>query len=82
MEQMKPKIGDLVAISEAIVLEEIERVQAGQRRTYQGTPFAGRGQVGVVVECIGTRCRVQWSNGQKSLPQRSVLEILNIAGEK
>ena len=66
MKQRKPKVGDLVAVSEEIMQEE-----------QQGLPFAGRGQVGVIVKCVGTRCRVHWTNGQKSLPQRSVLQVIN-----
>ena len=37
----------------------------------------GTGQVGMIMRCIGIRCEVQWFDGTKSTPERSVLEIVS-----
>jgi hypothetical protein len=33
--------------------------------------------VGLVVECVGIRCKVDWTNGTTTRPMRSVLEIIS-----
>ena len=33
--------------------------------------------VGLVTECVGVRCKVDWSNGITTRPERSILEIIS-----
>jgi len=65
MARVKPKVGDLVALSTTVddypyyLIKEFENA------------------VGLVTECVGIRCKVEWNNGSTSRPQRHVLEVLN-----
>ena len=60
----KPKVGDLVRLDK-LVQDELDAY---------GQPWAN---VGLVVECVGIRCKVDWTNGVTTRPMRSVLEIIN-----
>jgi len=66
MSWRKPRIGDLVRLDGLAVAE----------RGYWGKPV---GQVGVIVECVGIRCHVQWTDGEVTKPERTVLEVINYA---
>ncbi len=59
-----PKIGDLVRLDN-LAQDELDAY---------GQPWAN---VGLVVECVGIRCKVDWTNGTTTRPMRSVLEIIN-----
>jgi len=61
---MKPTIGDLVRLDK---LAQDELGACGQ-------PWEN---VGLVVECVGIRCKVKWTSGVITRPQRSVLEVIN-----
>jgi hypothetical protein len=61
------KVGDLVRLQLHPDLEAV----------HLELPIAGRGKLGIVVQCEGARCRVQWSDGKRSLPQRTVLRIIS-----
>ena len=67
MKTTKPSTGDLVRLQLHPKLEAV----------HQELPIAGRGKLGIIVQCEGTRCRIQWSDGQRSFPQRAVLEIVS-----
>lgn len=60
-----PKIGDLVTLD----------------TTADDYPYAlvkeFQNAVGVVTECVGIRCKVKWTNGVTTRPQRDILEIIN-----
>ncbi len=60
----KPKVGDLVRLDK-LAQDELDAY---------GQPWAN---VGLVVECVGIRCKVDWTNGVTTRPMRSVLEIIN-----
>ncbi len=60
----KPRTGDLVRLDQL----------ACDEHDYWGK---GTGQVGMIMRCIGIRCEVQWFDGTKSTPERSVLEIVS-----
>ena len=62
-----PRVGDLVKLDDLAVSE----------RGYFGNPDAG--QVGVIIKCVGIRCHVQWTSGEITRPERTVLEIINHA---
>ncbi len=62
----KPRVGDLVTLDQL----------ACEEHTYWGKEA---GQVGVITRCVGIRCEVQWADGTKSRPERSVLEVINAA---
>jgi hypothetical protein len=59
-----PKIGDLVR------LDNLAQDELGA----YGQPWEN---VGLVVECVGIRCKVDWTNGTTTRPMRSVLEIIS-----
>ena len=59
----KPTVGDLVR------LDKLAQKELG------GGGYSAC--VGLVVECLGIRCTVNWTNGVTTRPQRSVLEIIN-----
>ena len=61
-----PKIGDLVKLDN-LAQDELDAY---------GQPWEN---VGLVVECVGIRCKVDWTNGTTTRPMRSVLEIVNAA---
>jgi len=61
----KPKVGDLVRLDK-LTQDDLEDAF--------GQPWES---VGLVTECVGIRCKVEWSNGSTTRPQRSVLEIIN-----
>ena len=60
----KPRVGDLVKLNQEIV----------DAKGYSGPAV---GDIGVILECVGIRCRVLWSRGADTKPERSVLEIVN-----
>jgi len=66
---LKPTVGDLVKFS----------AEAVKRTGYSGS-FVG--DLGVVTECIGIRCKVYWAahpdyyGKNTSLPERDVLEVV------
>ena len=60
----KPKVGDLVRLDP----------EARTELDASGQPWQG---VGLVVECVGIRCKVDWTNGITTRPMRSVLEVIN-----
>tara|TARA_Y100000034_G_C6755405_1_gene336087 strand:- start:25 stop:231 length:207 start_codon:yes stop_codon:yes gene_type:complete len=60
----KPRIGDLVQLNQKMV----------EDKGYIGRAV---GDVGVIVECFGIRCRILWSHGAETTPERGVLEVLN-----
>ena len=60
----KPKVGDLVRLDK-LAQDELDAY---------GQPWAN---VGLVVECVGIRCKVDWTNGTTTRPMRSVLEVIN-----
>jgi len=62
----KPSIGDLVK------LDSLSVATSG----YTG-PAVGR--IGVITQCVGTRCYVQWTNGVITKPERTVLVVINYA---
>jgi hypothetical protein len=64
MPSNSPKIGDLVKLDN---LAQDELGACGQ-------PWEN---VGLVVECVGIRCKVDWTNGTTTRPMRSVLEIIS-----
>ena len=64
---MKPEVGDLVKLIES----NYDHWPSGVARP------TGDGLAGVVVRCIGIRCKVLWTDGKHSAPERSVLEVLN-----
>ena len=60
-----PKIGDLV---------RLDKLASG------GADFDEYSAcVGLVVKCVGIRCKVNWTNGATTRPQRTVLEVINYA---
>lgn len=59
-----PKIGDLVKLDN-LAQDELDAY---------GQPWEN---VGLVVECVGIRCKVDWTNGTTTRPMRSVLEIIS-----
>ena len=67
---VKPRVGDLVKFDD----------EAIKRTAYNGS-FVG--DVGVIIECIGIRCRVFWAGApdyhgnNTSLPERDVLEVVH-----
>jgi len=63
-----PKIGDLVRLDN---LAEDEYPH--------GLKIEFQNAVGVVTECVGIRCKVDWTNGATTRPMRTVLEIINAA---
>ena len=67
MEGKKPRTGDLVRLDRKVV-DEFD---------YWGN--GTNGEVGIIIKCFGIRCEVQWADGTKSQPERSVLEVLNAA---
>jgi hypothetical protein len=60
----KPLVGDLVKLDD-LACKELD---------YWGKESD---QVGVVIECTGIRCKVQWTNGLTTHPERSALEVIN-----
>ena len=64
MKRIKPTVGDLVRLDK---LAQDELDAHGQRWD----------NVGLVVECVGIRCKVDWTNGVTTRPMRSVLEVIN-----
>ena len=62
----KPRVGDLVRLDDLTVAADNYR---GEEAT----------QVGVITQCIGTRCQVRWMNGLTTKPQRTLLMVLNYA---
>jgi len=60
----KPRVGDLVKLNQEVV----------DAKGYSG-PAVGR--VGLIVGSFGTRCRVQWSDGLGTSPERGVLEVVS-----
>ncbi len=64
MKRMKPTVGDLVRLDK-LAQDELDAY---------GQPWAN---VGLVVECVGIRCKVDWTNGTTTRPMRSVLEVIN-----
>jgi len=63
----KPKVGDLVRLDK---LAQDELDASAFAAVFPLT-------VGLVVECVGIRCKVDWTNGVTTRPMRSVLEIIN-----
>ena len=59
----KPKVGDLVR------LDKLAQEELG------GGGYSAC--VGLIVECVGIRCKVNWTNGVTTRPQRDILEIIN-----
>ena len=59
----KPKVGDLVR------LDKLAQEELG------GAGYSAC--VGLIVECVGIRCKVNWTNGMTTRPQRDILEIIN-----
>lgn len=64
MPSSKPKVGDLVRLDP----------EARTEPRASGQPWQ---DVGLVVECVGIRCKVNWTNGITTRPERDVLEIIN-----
>jgi hypothetical protein len=64
MKRIKPTVGDLVRLDK-LAQDELDAY---------GQPWAN---VGLVVECVGIRCKVDWTNGVTTRPMRSVLEVIN-----
>lgn len=64
MARIKPTVGDLVRLDE-LAQDELDAY---------GQPWDN---VGLVVECVGIRCKVDWTNGVTTRPMRSVLEVIN-----
>jgi len=62
-----PKIGDLVRLDNLA-----EDYPPSLKIEFQNA-------VGVVTECVGIRCKVDWTNGATTRPMRTVLEIINAA---
>ena len=62
----KPKIGDLVMLGK-LAQDELD---FHLKAKYQHA-------VGLVVECVGIRCIVSWTDGAKTIPMRESLEIIN-----
>jgi len=66
----KPRVGDLVRLDD----------EAIKRSAYSGS-FVG--DVGVIIECVGIRCKVYWAGApdyygrHTSLPERDVLEVVH-----
>ena len=60
----KPKVGDLV---------RLDRLAQNELDGYE-QPWDN---VGLVVECVGIRCKVSWTNGMITRPMRDVLEVIN-----
>jgi len=65
--RVKPKVGDLVKLIESHYDHWPDRVA---RPT-------GDGLLGVIVRCVGIRCKVHWTDGKYSAPEREHLEVLN-----
>lgn len=67
MARVKPSVGDLVALD----------------TTVDDYPYAlvkeFDNAVGIVTECVGIRCKVEWNNGITTRPRRTVLEVINYA---
>ena len=60
-----PKIGDLVRLD---------------KLAQEGFDYARYSAcVGLVVKCVGIRCKVNWTNGATTRPQCTVLEVINYA---
>lgn len=66
MSWRKPRVGDLVKLDDLSVV----------KRGYAG-PAVGR--IGVITQCVGIRCYVQWTNGVTTKPERTVLVVINHA---
>jgi hypothetical protein len=64
MPSSKPKVGDLVRLDNL----------AQEEQDAYGQPWDN---FGLVVECVGIRCKVRWTNGMTTRPMRSVLEVIN-----
>ena len=58
-----PKTGDLVR------LDKLAQEELG--------PGGYSALLGLVVKCVGVRCKVNWTNGVTTRPQRDILEIIN-----
>ena len=63
----KPKVGDLVRLKETSYDDWPDHVA---RPT-------GHGLSGIVMDCIGIRCHVLWTNGKDSKPERQYLEVIS-----
>ena len=62
----KPRIGDLVKLDSLSVASQ-----------FHTGPAVGR--IGVITQCTGTRCFVQWNNGVTTKPERTALVVINHA---
>lgn len=65
----KPKVGNLVVLCP----EHINKTEAAGRGVLWEEYV---GMAGIITQCAGVRCHVEWSNGQSSWPKRTVLKVL------
>jgi len=69
MKDTKPVVGSLVRIDRKIFKDlRDDEVSMAMRL---------REQVGLVIECVGTRCHILWQDDSITRPARSVLEVIN-----
>lgn len=66
----KPKVGNLVVLCPEHVSQAEAEGLGVIWEDYVGKP-------GIITECVGIRCRVEWTNGQSSWPRRTVLKVLS-----
>jgi hypothetical protein len=65
--RVKPLTGDLVRLDDVYA----------QRPAWSTFVPAGTDDVGIVVRTWGVRVSIRWSNGQKSTPKRTCVEVLS-----
>jgi hypothetical protein len=69
MKDTKPVVGSLVRIDREIFKDlQPDEVSLAMRI---------RDQVGLVIECVGTRCHILWQDNSITRPARTVLEVIN-----
>jgi len=68
----KPKTGDLVRVTEAYVTHICT-----EDDTHNAEGYIQNRLLGVISECVGTNCAVEWINGMYSMVSRTYLEVLS-----
>ncbi len=74
----KPIVGDLVQIDLSNVAEKLD---LGKGFFEEGDLWPSEfqhmtGGAGIVIKCTGIRCKVLWSDGKTTTPERAALRIL------